>query len=135
MDPLSVTASGIREVRDAPGDLRKIIIEVGSIKSVLEVLDFLISQDKSDDTRSCILEKLRSDEGEGPLDACEGSLSAIELLFPAEARNPAEGRGARPFLSLTDLRWPFKVGKARGLLEDLARHKATISLALTTDTV
>ena len=57
MDPLSITASVITviqiagtissickdyitTVKDAPKDLRRVAIEVGSIKSVLEVLEF-----------------------------------------------------------------------------------------------
>jgi hypothetical protein len=40
----SVCGSYISRYKDAPKDLRSIIIEVGSVKSVLEVLQLLHSQ-------------------------------------------------------------------------------------------
>jgi hypothetical protein len=145
MDPLSITASVIAliqisstiisvckgyisAVKDAPHDLRTCLIEVGSIKSVLEVLESLIPEDEDGARNSdiwIIVDKLKGSEG--PLQGCMRALKALNSLLPLlEKEKP---------MKLSHLAWPFKEGKARKLLEEIGRHKATISLALTTETM
>ena len=148
MDPLSLTASVIAiiqladriisvckeyvtTVKDAPNDLRVIIIEAGSVKCVLELLELLIPRGDNDNI-SVILEKLRTSHG--PIEGCKQALTALDSLFPVEVECLARGKRRKILRSLKDLAWPFKEGKARRLLGDIGRHKATISLALTTET-
>jgi len=69
MDPLSAVASviavlqiskrivSIRKeyvavVKDVPSDLRKILIEVGSVKSAFEVVEILASRDDDDEQKA-----------------------------------------------------------------------------------
>jgi hypothetical protein len=149
MDPLSITASVfaiiqiadrvisvckdyVTTVKDAPSDLRTIMIEVGSVKCVLEVLKLLISEGSGDD-HSIVLLKLGSSDG--PLEGCKRAFTALEKLFPSPADYPANGKRRKVAASLANLAWPFKKDKARSLLEDIGRHKDTISLGLTTETV
>ena len=148
MDPLSAAASVIAVVqiadriidmckayimgvKDAPADLRAILIEVGSVKCVLEVIELL---DTSGGAQSMvhgveILEKLR-----GPLVGCKEALNSLENLFPPQSAGPVKGKRKRLSLSLATLAWPFKSHKALKLLEEIGRHKSTIALGLTTET-
>lgn len=142
MDPLSVTASiltiigladkiisackgYISAVREAPNDLSSILIEVGSVKCVLEVLEM-----RSDNI--LIGNKLRGPDG--PFEGTKQALLAFERLLPVTVDGYLDGKRRKLSTSYATLAWPFKEGKAQKLLGDIARHKATISLALTTHT-
>lgn len=151
MDPLSIAASVIAvigladkiislcqgyvaTVKDAPSDLRTIMVEAGSLKSVVTSLEFFLS--------TCtwgtgnMLPIVKSLEGpEGPLEGSRNALMALEKLFPSAADHNATGAERRATtISYAKLAWPFKEEKARKILNDIARYKASISLALTTDT-
>ena len=147
MDPLSITGSVIAviqiagtiisickdyitTVKDAPKDLRRVAIEVGSIKSVLEVLEFSVQTDHRD---SDILEILTRPDG--PLVGCRESLSALHSIFPHVECESANGKRRKVVLTLKSLAWPLKRERAWKALEDIAHHKATISLALTTESM
>jgi hypothetical protein len=128
---ISICKDYITTVTDAPKDLRTILIEVGSIKCVLETLELLVSKD--DGATSIILQNLQTSDG--PLEGCKQALMALNQLLPAAAECPTDGKRRKLLLSLTNLAWPLKESKARKLLEDIGRHKTTISLALTIETV
>src|SRR5204863_7052982 len=110
MDPLSITASVITviqiagtiisickdyitTVKDAPKDLRRVAIEVGSIKSVLEVLEFSVQTDHGD---SDILEILTRPDG--PLVGCRESLSALHSIFPHAECESGNGKRRKVLL-------------------------------------
>lgn len=139
MDPVSITASVIAiiqiaekivsvckdyiaTVKDAPSDLRTILIEVGSLKCVLEALELSVSGELSD-----ILQKLGSPDG--PIEGCKQALALLERQLP----RPFGYAGDAKRRKIDVLAWPLKEPRARKALEDIARHKATISLALTTE--
>jgi NACHT domain len=147
MDPLSAAASVIAVVqtadriidlckayitgvKDAPAELRAILIEAGSVKCVLEVIELLDASGEldSDHHNLDILGKLQH-----PLEGCKAALKSLEALFPPQPDNPARAKRKKPALSLTTLAWPFKREKALKFLEEIARHKSTITLGLTTD--
>jgi hypothetical protein len=149
MDPLSLTAGVIAiiqmadkiisvckdyvtTVKDAPKDLRTIMFEVGSLKCVVEVLELLLSQETCGDA-SNILRRLNCSDG--ALEGCKKSLRDLESLFPAPKESATDGKRQKLLCSLTRLAWPFKADKARKLLDDIGRHKITISLSLTTEAV
>jgi hypothetical protein len=149
MDPLSITASVIaviqlsekivrvcktyvRSVRGAPNDLRLISIEVGSLKCVLEILELLVSSDETGD-HSALLEKLKGSDG--PLQGCKHALSQLEQLIPTPTDRQQDIKRRKIVSSLTNLAWPLKETSARKLLDEIGRHKATITLFLTTDTM
>ena len=149
MDPLSITTSVIAVIRlagkiislcqgyvntmkDAPSDLRTIMIEAGSLKSVVTSLEFFLSSWGPGN----MLHIVKSLEGhEGPLEAFRKALVALEKLFPSAADHNATGTKRRATaIFYAKLAWPFKEEKAREILNNIARYKATISLALTTNT-
>jgi hypothetical protein len=149
MDPVSLTASiiamiqiadstisickrYITTVKDAPRDLRAVMIEVGSVKSVLEVLESLVQGGGHD--APLILKKLHGSNG--PIEGCREALAALDSLFPTAAQfESSNGKRKKILLSLDNLAWPFKESKARKLIEDIGRYKLAISLALTTESV
>jgi hypothetical protein len=127
---IDICRAYITGVHDAPADLRAILIEVGSIKCVLEVIELLNSPCEGElaGHSVAILEKLRS-----PLEGCKDALKCLEALFPSPSETPVKGKRQRLALSLASLAWPFKREKALKLLEEIGRHKSTISLGLTTE--
>lgn len=149
MDPLSITASVIAVIgladriislcrgyvttmKDAPSDLRTIMVEAGSLRSVVTSLEFFLSTWGTDN----MLHTVKSLEGpEGPLEESRKALVDLEKLFPSAADPSAAGAKRKATtIFYSKLSWPFKEEKARKILNDIARHKASISLALTTDT-
>ncbi len=146
MDPFSAVASAIAVVQiadriitlckdyitgvhDAPADLRAILIEVGSVKCVLEVIE-LLNPSGGGDAKIEILEKLRS-----PIEGCQEVLKGLEALFPSQQSSTTRSKRKkqRVVLCLASLAWPFKRDRALKLLEEIGRHKSTIALGLTTD--
>jgi hypothetical protein len=102
------------------------LIEVGSLKCVLEVLELSVPSPQIP-SQIGILEKLNR-----PINGSGEALREIEALFP-QPDFPPKGKREKFVLSLASLAWPFKRDKAIKLLEEIGRHKATISLGLTTE--
>ncbi|KAE8443901.1 hypothetical protein EG329_001211, partial [Mollisiaceae sp. DMI_Dod_QoI] len=146
MDPFSAVASAIAVVQiadriitlckdyitgvhDAPADLRAILIEVGSVKCVLEVIE-LLKPSSGENDKVEILEKLRS-----PIEGCQEALKSLEALFPSQQSSTTRSRKKKQkvTLCLATLAWPFKRDKASKLLEEIGRHKSTIALGLAAD--
>jgi hypothetical protein len=145
MDPFS-TAAGIIAViqiadrivslckryleaaNDAPSDLRLLLVETSTMKTVLESLSFLCSCDHQPSSLDCLL------GNDGPIAACHETLTRIHHLFPShdvDARLPTPKRRREAIMAA--LAWPLKESKAKKLLSELVQHKTTISLALTSD--
>jgi hypothetical protein len=146
MDPFSAVASAIAVVQiadriialckayitgvnDAPADLKAILIEVGSVKCVLEVIELLDPSRGGGDSVE-ILKRLQT-----PLEGCKEALKSLEALFPPQSALSAKRKRKKLSLSLTSLAWPFKRDKALKLLEEIGRYKSTMSLSLTTEAV
>jgi hypothetical protein len=146
MDPLSIAASVIAviqisqsiievcidyitHVSDTPNELWTILVEVGSVKSILEVLN-LLAESEGGEGRLKILCKL--DGPTGPLEGCKKDLKALARLIPPPSIG-SDGKRGKVAHCLRTLAWPLHREKARGLLENIGRYKATMSLALTTE--
>lgn len=134
-------------VRDAPHDLRIILVEVSSLKSILQNVQFL---DRVNDV-------IRNSTLKDTLAACKESLDGLEGLFPKNDSlitpspgfqggnlGPSTVRSVRSMWStgqkrpkftktLAALSWPPKVDRAKKLLDEISRHKGTINLALLAD--
>ncbi|KAM7191236.1 hypothetical protein V8F20_009414 [Naviculisporaceae sp. PSN 640] len=118
----------IEKVKDYPKDLRRCYVEVQTLKIVFEGLRFL---DKSDDSDLTILRRLQG--ADGPIKCCEESLEKLDkffLGFPATPNQRAEGKAEKLKECLNRLAWPLKASKATELLDDLSRHKSSITMAL-----
>ena len=63
----------------------------------------------------------------------------LEKLFPMEhveaVTGPANSKKRKLNAVKETLAWPFKASKAKRLLDEMMRFKASISLSLTTDSV
>lgn len=128
---ISVCKSYISTVKESHNDLRNILIEVGGVKCTLEVLELLCTRDHNGELPIILtrLEKMGN-----PIEGCRQALAALEKLLPTDAVDcPTEGK-RRKLDVYTQMAWPLKRTKVQTLLEDIGRHKATISLALTTET-
>ncbi len=120
----------LEAVRDAPSDLRVILIEISTTRVVLDSLHFLISCSHG----PTVLDSLAGDDG--PIEGCRRSISEIEGLFPSNNSPGAPGAKSKRRkiqATLAGLAWPFKETKARKLLAEMIQFKTTISLALTTE--
>lgn len=149
MDPLSITASIIAviglahriislcqgyvaKMKDAPSDLRAIIVKANSLKSVVTSLEYFLSTWGTGN----MLHIVKSLEGpEGPLEASRKALVALEKLFPSAVDpNVTKAKRRATSISYAKLAWPLKEEKARKILKNIDSYHASISLALTTDT-
>ena len=125
--------SYISSVRDAPSDLRAILLEISALKTVFENLKFLNSCDSH---CSPMFNSLCGTDG--PIEGCLGSTNELAGLFPPEETHiEGQDRSKRRKIKSTmvSLAWPLKETKARKLLGDILRYKSTITLALTADTL
>jgi hypothetical protein len=140
MDPLSITASIIaviqltgsvisaaynyrNGVRNAPEDAVRIIEDLTELSQILEKLLKLIEKDRS--TGSTQLTSVNTLIGsDGPLETCRKSLTELKSKL-----RPENGwRAVRKALT-----WPLKQDYIRQTLDEIAKAKATIDLALSVD--
>jgi hypothetical protein len=129
---ISVCRGYITNVKDSPNDLWTMLVEVGSLKIVLETLQ-LLAETEGGDGGENILEKLEGPGG--PLVGCQNAMEDLEILVPPPMIQAAGGKQNRVALCLKALAWTLDPQRdnARGLLENIGRFKATMSLALTTE--
>lgn len=127
----------IETVHDAPSDLRKILIEMSALKTILQDLEFL---KRFDSKLSAVLESMAGSDG--AIGACRQAIADMEDLFPQDSVNThrSADRASKRMkvaykATLAALAWPFKASKAMKLLQDISMHKTTITLALTTNSM
>lgn len=131
---ISLCKRYIESIRDAPSDLRTILVEVSAMKAVLDSIKFLVTCDNEHPT---ISNSLRATCG--PVEGCLEAMKGLEALFRVEtASSQSAGRSRKlkdqALVTLATLAWPLKESKARKLMQDLATYKSTIGLALAADT-
>ncbi|KAL2137275.1 hypothetical protein VTI74DRAFT_5006 [Chaetomium olivicolor] len=147
MDPLGTTANIIaiihtagrvigrcqdflEAVRDAPGDLRLILVEVSALHAVLENLKFLIKYDGGTPALEALSYK------RGPIEGCRRVLVELETMLPEESvlRGHARTAQSKTKAIWTALAWTcMKEARAKMLLDELRDYKSTITLAITTE--
>lgn len=145
MDPLSIVASIIAVVqmadrvislcrfylelsRDAPSDLRVIMIETSALRTILDNIEFLVSKGHA----PANLHTLDGDGG--PIEGCHKALDQLSGLFSSEyAHDSNRSKRRKVKATLATLAWPFKESTARKLLAEVVQHKTTLNLALTAD--
>ena len=125
----------VETARDAPQDLRVILIETSALKTILENLTFLGTCDGPDSPAT-----RRISGADDPIEGCFRTITELEELFPSNAvqtTNVDRKRSKKRKLNsvLIALAWPLKESKARKLLDEMTRYKSTISLALMTNTM
>jgi len=141
MDPLSVTASVIAllqlsgqiisacitytsSIKDAPRDLRTIAVEIQSLQAIIRVLD--LASIKPAQIQNGLAASLH---------ACRLSLQELSDLLDHQASQSSSGSGSASkrvqiMPTLKTLAWPLKQHRVKSVMDDISRHKATISLSL-----
>ena len=117
---------------DTPSELRAILVEISTLKSVLESLQFLQTCAHA---APALWKQLSGQDG--PIEECKRSIIDLEKLFPAEefpsARSQSGSKRRKAQLMRSSLAWPLKARRARELLQVIIQQKTMINLALTTD--
>jgi len=118
-------------VRDCPGDLRSILVETSTVRSVLRNLEFVYRNASNAEGRQFYA----SLNGEnGPIRGCRTCLQGLQDLLPEHERESVGGKRRNlPRLTVERLAWPLLESRARKLLGELGRFRSTINLALVTD--
>lgn len=122
----------IQGASETPSELRAILVEISTLKSVLESLQFL---ETCSHAAPALWKQLSGQDG--PIEECRRSIAQLEKLFPADEL-PVGGSRSRSFrkkvkLAHTSLAWPLKARRARELLQTIIQQKTMINLALTTE--
>ena len=149
----------IGSVRDAPHDLRIILVEISSLKAVLQNAQFLDNVDDAigkstlKDTLDACKQAVVDLEGLFPKDDSlitqspdhqAGSLGSpvgmrrvgalvrawVAIVRPAKSSGQKRQRITPTLATLETLAWPLKAERSKKLLNEISRHKETISLAL-----
>ncbi|KAK3689399.1 hypothetical protein B0T22DRAFT_513785 [Podospora appendiculata] len=115
----------IRTARDAPSDLRTILVETSTLKTYQTDV-------------SASVGKLVGDSG--PIQLCLQAMAELESLLSSSetaSARPSQTRTKRQRVkeTITALAWPLKEFRARKLLEDVTRCKETVTLALSAELV
>ena len=139
MDPLSVTASiagvvslteivirrlfqYVQSVREAKQEISALLRETSNLGGVLRSLEMLARQFET--------AQLQTEFQTHHINACCSTLNRLEQLLGNH--NPSKTQNALKSLKLK-LHWPLSKSQAEEFLEELERHKSTLSLALEAD--
>ncbi|KAK3943202.1 hypothetical protein QBC46DRAFT_421476 [Diplogelasinospora grovesii] len=110
-------------IKDAPRDLRLILVEVATLKDLFEPIKHLLEASTIQQQESSLVT---------PVDVCYKALKELKVVIRANqprANNPQK----RQKVSLATLAWPFKQTKALKLIAEIETYKNTINLVLTAD--
>lgn len=124
----------ISAVKDCPSDIRVLLVETSTLKSVVGNLEIL-HQTNPNPTLNQLFLGLGTDDG--PIKGCRHCLAEIEKLLPDDKTTESHDgvgkkrRALQP--TLERLAWPLRETKARKLVEELRRFRESISLALVVD--
>lgn len=113
-------------LEDCPRDIRIILVEVSTLKALLENVEFLMKQN---DSSEALTVQLCGDIG--PIAECRRLLIDLERLLPSDAESTTNNKRQKVLGVASRLAWPLKESKARKLLQEIARQKESIALALT----
>jgi hypothetical protein len=122
----------IQAASDTPSELRAILVEISTLKSVLESLQFL---ETCAHAAPALWKHLSGQDG--PIEECRRSITDLEKLFPADkfpVAGSLSGSKRRKVQRVRiSLAWPLKARRARELLQIIIQQKTIINLALTTE--
>ena len=115
----------IETVKDAPSDLRVILLETLTLKAILTDMELLSNTSSNPEQSSNNLQK--------PVEECRQLVESLESLFPSQICQTSKNSSKRvkAKATLTALAWPLKESKAKKLLDKLRLLKETITIELT----
>ncbi|KAF2677735.1 hypothetical protein K458DRAFT_279402, partial [Lentithecium fluviatile CBS 122367] len=128
---LEITAKVVKQCKtlmetahDAPRELRHIFIEVSSLKAVLENLEFLTQPEFSDTAQSVA-------DVNGVVEGCRSAVDEIsKVLDGLSLTNTSHVVPGKRQRIKGSLQWCLKESKTRKLLDEIMKHKTTLTLAL-----
>ena len=123
----------IENAGDATTDLRSILLETSTLKTVMKTLNFLATCETA---KSTLIEDLSRKDG--PIEGCRHAIIGLESLLQVDSEHsPSKDRSKKHKVKVTfaALAWPLKANKAKRLLDEITRYKSTIMLAITSDSV
>ncbi|KAH6986487.1 hypothetical protein BKA56DRAFT_546285 [Ilyonectria sp. MPI-CAGE-AT-0026] len=126
----------IDSVNDYPSDLRRVLLEVSSLKGIFDNLEFLHDTDVES---SLILTNIGAKDG--PIEGCRRVIADLRRQFPTSENNvePSTEEPSRKRRKIKDalgrLAWPLKQTKVLGLLNELSQYKSTITTAFSAELV
>ncbi|RSL41375.1 hypothetical protein CEP53_012803 [Fusarium sp. AF-6] len=118
----------LTSVADLKHDLNCIIIEVSTLRSILELVETAV---EGEGDKSPILDALKA-----PVSSCQNVLADLTaLLRSTQCEIPDEQIRMRDKASkiLRRVEWPYKGDRAKTMLADLSQHKNTIAMILAVD--
>jgi hypothetical protein len=114
----------LQAVRDAPGDIRLILIEVSTIKAILENVQYLASETHGTNALAALA------GSHGLIEGCRKAILELQGLLPPEA---VLNGGSKVKALIGAIAWTWKDSKAKVLLAELSEYKSTINVAVTTN--
>lgn len=123
----------IETAKDAASDLRLILLEISTLKTIFENLDFLTTHKCGVSTAVSTLSGK-----DGAIEGCCRSITELEKLFPPDWKQTTRQNASKKQkvkATWAALAWPLKENKAKKLLDEIMRYKTTITLAITTNSV
>lgn len=126
----------IDSVNDYPSDLRRVLLEVSSLKGIFDNLEFLHDTDVES---SLILTNIGAKDG--PIEGCRRVIADLRRQFPTSETNvePSTEESSRKRRKIKDalgrLAWPLRQTKVLGLLNELSQYKSTITTAFSAELV
>ena len=129
-----ITASKhfLDNLQDCPHDVRVILVEVSTLKALLESLKVLAEADHArTDSSTSLLQQL--DGPNGTLEACRKSVSELEKLLPTTIKKQHGKRRRVVAAAAESLAWPLKQARAQRLLQEIQQYKMSITVALTSE--
>jgi hypothetical protein len=117
---------------EIPSSLRAVLIEISTLKTVFEALQFL---EKCDHSTPALQKKLSAPDG--PIEGCRSAIAELEKLFPTESVRKAGGNARtskrqKVQQTFATLAWPLKQGRVQELLQRISNYKDVIQLTLIT---
>jgi hypothetical protein len=118
-------------LQDCPHDIRVILVEVSSLKAILQTLSYLIGTSSGASQSPGLLQQLSGKDG--PVEGCREAIASLEKLLPPHSRTAVRKRRKLDTVR-SQLAWPLKQSHAKKLLDEIMRYKTSISFALTSET-
>ena len=118
---------------ETPPSLRAVLIEISTLKTVFEALQFL---EECDHSTPALQKQLSAPDG--PIEGCRFAIAELEKLFPTESvrkagRNVSTSKRQKVQVAFATLAWPLKQSRVQELLQQISNYKAVIQLTLTTE--
>ncbi|KAL8864451.1 MAG: hypothetical protein Q9198_009853, partial [Flavoplaca austrocitrina] len=121
----SRTLKYAKAVRNAPEEIRSLSEEIGALNGLLHRVQLLAREVEGQPVETSI-------QAYG-LDSCHKTLDKIKIILDKH-EGPATAKATMETVKRR-LKWPFSTSEAKSLVEEIGRHKSTLSLALKADEI